>query len=63
MNIVAMALRMVDPTSPAIPQGQPGLTSGQWFFLFLIVLGGACYLLYRSMKRQIGKIQISKDGQ
>lgn len=61
MHIIATAVRLVDPTSPAIPQGQPGLTSGQLFFLFLLAFGGACYFLYRSMKKQLGKIQLPKD--
>lgn len=63
MNITATIIRLVDPTTMAIPQGQPGLTSGQWFFVFLLAFGGACYLLYRSMKRHLGRIQMSKDEQ
>lgn len=56
-----MGLRLVDPTSPAIPQGQPGLTSGQLFFIFLLALLGSGVLLYKSMKKQLGKIQMPKD--
>lgn len=61
MSIVSLILRWSDATAPAIPQNASGLSSGQLFFIFWLALMGAGVLLYRSMKTQLGKIQMPKD--
>ncbi len=40
-----------------------GLSSGQLWTIFTVVLSLACYLLYRSMKKQLGRIQTPKPGE
>ncbi len=39
-----------------------GLSSGQLWTIFTVALSLACYLLYRSMKKQLGRIQPPKPG-
>ena len=63
MSIVAHVLRISNATAPAIPQNASGLTSGQLFFIFLLALMGSGVLLYRSLKTQLGKIQMPRDEQ
>lgn len=61
MTALAIIAPLSNATAPAIPQNAGGLTSGQLFFIFLLALGGASVLLYRSMKKQLGRIQMPKD--
>lgn len=61
MTFLAAAVRLADATPTAMPE-ETGVTSGQFFFLFFLALLGASIFLYRSMRKQLGKIQMPPDG-
>ena len=61
MTFLAAAVRLADATPTAMPE-ETGVTSGQFFFIFLLGLLGASYFLYRSMRKQLGRIQMPRNG-
>lgn len=60
MTISAAVIRMAEATPTAMPDSH-GISSGQYYFIFLIGMVAASVLLYRSMKKQLGRIQMPKD--
>ncbi len=56
----AAAIRMAEATPTAMPDSH-GISSGQYYFIFVLFMAGASVLLYKSMKKQLGKIQMPKD--
>jgi hypothetical protein len=60
MSILALVLRADDTV--VIPNSD-GLSSGQLWTIFTFGLLGAAYLLYRSLKKQLGRIQVPKPGE
>ena len=56
----AAAIRMAEATPTPMPDSH-GISSGQYYFIFLIGMVAASVVLYRSMKKQLGKIQMPKD--
>lgn len=60
MSILALMVR-ADET--VVIPNTGGLSSGQLWTVFTFGLLGAAYLLYRSLKKQLGRIQIPKPGE
>ena len=60
MRILPLLVRFDD--SVVIPN-PGGLSSGQLWTIFTFGLLGACWLLYRSLKKQLGRIQVPKPGE
>ena len=60
MSLFALAVRADD--SVVIPN-TGGLSSGQLWTVFTFGLLGAAYLLYRSLTKQLGRIEIPKPGE
>ena len=60
MDILGWIVRADDTV--VIPNSG-GLSSGQLWTIFTFGLLGACYLLYRSLKKQLGRIQAPKSGE
>lgn len=58
MSILALLVR-ADDSAVVIPNSG-GLSSGQLWTVFTFGLLGACWLLYRSLKKQLGRIQVGK---
>ena len=56
----AAAIRMAEATPTPMPDSH-GISSGQYYFIFVLFMAGASALLYKSMKKQLGKIQMPKD--
>ncbi len=60
MTILALLVRADDTV--VIPNSG-GLSSGQLWTIFVGGLGIACVVLYKSMKKQLGRISAPKDEQ
>lgn len=60
MSILALLVRADDTV--VIPN-TGGLSSGQLWTLFTFGLLGAAYLLYRSLKKQLGRINLPTPGE
>lgn len=60
MSLLALLLRADDTV--VIPNSG-GLSSGQLWTIFTFGLLGACWLLYRSLRKQLGRIQMPKPGE
>lgn len=60
MSILALMVRAED-SSLVIPN-TGGLSSGQLWTLFTFGLLGVCWFLYRSLKKQLGRISVPKPG-
>lgn len=61
MSLLALLVRAED-SSVVIPNSG-GLSSGQLWTFFTFGLLGACWFLYRSMKKQLGRINVPKPDE
>ena len=59
MSLLALAVHAEDVVIP----NSGGLSSGQLWTIFTFGLLGVCWLLYRSLKKQLGRIQVPKNGE
>ena len=60
MSLLALLVHSADTT--VIPNSG-GLSSGQLWTIFTFGLLAVCWLLYRSLKKQLGRIQAPKPGE
>ncbi|MHB0928312.1 MAG: hypothetical protein ACYC3W_05230 [Candidatus Nanopelagicales bacterium] len=59
MSLLAL---LVHTSDTIVIPNRGGLSSGQLWTIFTFGLLAVCWLLYRSLKKQLGRIQAPKPG-